>query len=97
METIQFLNYSPKQLQGEITASVKTQLEEFLKIYKPKEPYKHPKKSKNIAKKVEIILSSIYKLIVIAQIIEPFLLYDSHYDIIHFFYYVLYIFVKNHV
>lgn len=38
MEQIQFISYSPKQLQGEITQAVKIQLEEFLKIYKPKEP-----------------------------------------------------------
>lgn len=38
MEQIQFISYSPKQLQCEITQAVKIQLEEFLKIYKPKEP-----------------------------------------------------------
>ena len=38
METIQFLNYSPQKLQGEITASVKNQLEEFLKLYQPQQP-----------------------------------------------------------
>ena len=38
MESIQFISYSPQQLQGEITASVKTQLEDFLKKYQPQQP-----------------------------------------------------------
>lgn len=37
METIQFIQTTPKQLQGEITQAVKTQLEDFLKHYKPKQ------------------------------------------------------------
>lgn len=97
MQQIQFLQTTPQQLQSEINAGVKTILDDFLKNFKPKEPNKHPKKSKNEAKIAKIILSSIHKLIIITQIIEPSLLYDSHYDIIHFFYYVLYILVKNHI
>ncbi|PBJ11521.1 helix-turn-helix domain-containing protein [Flavobacterium sp. ACN6] len=38
MEKIQFIQTTPKELQGEIIASVKTQLEEFLKHYKPTQP-----------------------------------------------------------
>lgn len=38
MEQIQFVSYSPQQLQGEITASVKNQLTDFLKHFTPKQP-----------------------------------------------------------
>lgn len=38
MEAIQFIQYSPEQLQNEIKAGVKVQLDDFLKHYKPKEP-----------------------------------------------------------
>lgn len=38
MEAIQFIQYSPEQLQNEIKAGLKVQLEDFLKHYKPKEP-----------------------------------------------------------
>lgn len=38
METIQFLNVTPEQLQNEITKGVKSQLDEFLKNFKPKQP-----------------------------------------------------------
>lgn len=35
--TLQFIQYSPDQLQKEITEAVKKQLEEFLTHYKPKQ------------------------------------------------------------
>lgn len=38
MSTIQFIQYSPEQLQSEINAGVKLQLEDFLKHFKPKQP-----------------------------------------------------------
>lgn len=36
--TIQFIQYSPEQLQAEISAGVKSQLVEFLKHFTPKQP-----------------------------------------------------------
>lgn len=36
--TIQFVQYSPEQLQAEITAGVKSQLVDFLKHFTPKQP-----------------------------------------------------------
>ena len=37
-KAIQFIQYSPEQLQNDIKAGVKVQLDDFLKHYKPKEP-----------------------------------------------------------
>jgi predicted DNA-binding transcriptional regulator AlpA len=36
--TIQFIQYSPEQLQTEISAGVKSQLVDFLKHFTPKQP-----------------------------------------------------------
>ena len=36
--TIQFIQYTPEQLQSEISNGVKIQLEEFLKHFKPVQP-----------------------------------------------------------
>jgi hypothetical protein len=38
MQTIQFIQYSPQQLQSEINEGVKIQLEEFLKHFAPIQP-----------------------------------------------------------
>lgn len=38
MQTIQFIQYSPEQLQAEISAGVKSQLVDFLKHFTPKQP-----------------------------------------------------------
>ena len=38
METIQFIQVTPEQLQQQISDRIKSQLEEFLKEYKPKQP-----------------------------------------------------------
>jgi hypothetical protein len=59
METIQFLNYSPKQLQGEITESVKAQLEEFLKNYQPQQPKEYLSR-KNVAEMFDVDISTIH-------------------------------------
>ena len=59
METIQFLNYSPKQLQGEITASVTTQLEEFLKNYQPQQPKEYLSR-KNVAEMFGVDISTVH-------------------------------------
>lgn len=36
--TVQFIQYSPEQLQAEISAGVKSQLVDFLKHFTPKQP-----------------------------------------------------------
>ncbi len=36
--TVQFIQYSPEQLQAEISAGVKSQLVDFLKHFAPKQP-----------------------------------------------------------
>lgn len=59
MEQIQFISYSPKQLQGEITQAVKIQLEEFLKIYKPKEPSEYLTR-KNVADMLSVDISTVH-------------------------------------
>jgi hypothetical protein len=41
MATIQFIQYSPEQLQVEISKGIKTQLDEFLKHYKPVVPHEY--------------------------------------------------------
>ncbi len=38
MQTVQFIQTTPQELQNQITEGVKTQLQEFLKLYKPKQP-----------------------------------------------------------
>jgi len=38
MQTIQFIQTTPDELQHQITEGVKTQLTEFLKHYQPKQP-----------------------------------------------------------
>ncbi|MNY61536.1 Helix-turn-helix domain protein [compost metagenome] len=38
MATVQFIQYTPEQLQTEITAGVKVQLDNFLKNFVPKQP-----------------------------------------------------------
>ncbi|KRB54705.1 helix-turn-helix domain-containing protein [Flavobacterium sp. Root186] len=59
METIQFLNYSPKQLQSEIAASVKTQLEEFLQNYQPQQPKEYLSR-KNVAEMFGVDISTVH-------------------------------------
>ena len=38
MSAVQFIQYSPEQLQSEINAGVKRQLDDFLKHFTPKHP-----------------------------------------------------------
>jgi len=38
MQTIQFIQTTPEQLKSEINEGVKNQLQEFLKLYQPKQP-----------------------------------------------------------
>ncbi len=38
MQSIQFIQVSPEQLQSEITKGIKSHLDDFLKNFKPKQP-----------------------------------------------------------
>ena len=38
MQTVQFIQTTPQELQNQITEGVKNQLQEFLKLYTPKQP-----------------------------------------------------------
>ena len=58
MEKIQFIETSPQELQNQITASVKTQLEEFLKIYQPQQPKEYLSR-RNVADMFGIDISSV--------------------------------------
>ena len=59
MEQIQFINYSPQQLQGEITASVKNQLEDFLKKYQPQQPKEYLSRNE-VSKMLGVNLSTLH-------------------------------------
>lgn len=59
MEQIQFINYSPQQLQGEITASVKNQLEDFLKKYQPLQPKEYLSRNE-VSKMLGVNLSTLH-------------------------------------
>ncbi len=82
MEKIQFISYSPQQLQGEITPSVKIQLKKSTKHYKSK----RQRKCKTTAKTVKIIITVIRQFIVINQIVEPSLLHNSNQEISYFYF-----------
>lgn len=59
METIQFLNVTPEQLQNEITKGVKNHLDEFLKHFTPKQPNDYLTR-KEVAKMFSVDLSTLY-------------------------------------
>ena len=59
MEQIQFISYSPQQLQGEITASVKVQLEDFLKKYQPQQHEEYLSRN-DVSKMLGVNLSTLF-------------------------------------
>jgi hypothetical protein len=59
MEQIQFISYSPQQLQGEITASVKNQLEDFLNKYQPQQPKEYLSRNE-VSKMLGVNLSTLH-------------------------------------
>lgn len=87
METIQFLNYSPQQLQGKITTSVKKRLKKQ-NLKRKNNPLK---KSQETVKIIKVILK-IYCYL--AQPIEPYILHNYHQEISNFLYFAKKIFVK---
>jgi hypothetical protein len=56
---VQFIQYSPEQLQSEISAGIKVQLDEFLKLYKPQPPKEYLTRQE-VAKMFDVDLSTIH-------------------------------------
>ena len=56
---IQFIQYTPEQLQSEISKGVKVQLEEFLKHFKPVQPAEYLTRQ-NVAKMFDVDLSTVH-------------------------------------
>jgi hypothetical protein len=59
MQKIQFIQYTPEQLQSEISNGVKVQLEEFLKHFKPVQPAEYLTRQA-VAKMFDVDLSTIH-------------------------------------
>ena len=56
---IQFIQYTPEQLQSEISNGVKIQLEEFLKHFKPIQPAEYLTRQQ-VAKMFDVDLSTVH-------------------------------------
>jgi hypothetical protein len=56
---IQFIQYTPEQLQNEISKGVKIQLEEFLKHFKPVQPAEYLTRQQ-VAKMFDVDLSTVH-------------------------------------
>jgi hypothetical protein len=56
--TVQFISYTPEQLQSEISEGVKVQLQEFLKHFTPKQPNEYLTRSE-VAKMFSIDISTV--------------------------------------
>lgn len=59
MQTIQFIQYTPEQLQSEISNGVKIQLQEFLKHFKPVQPAEYLTRQQ-VAKMFDVDLSTVH-------------------------------------
>jgi hypothetical protein len=59
MKSIQFIGYNPEQLQAELTASVKNQLDDFLKHFKPKLANEYLTRSE-VAKMLSVDISTVH-------------------------------------
>lgn len=57
--TVQFIQYTPEQLQTEISNGVKVQLQEFLKHFKPVQPAEYLTRQ-TVAKMFDVDLSTIH-------------------------------------
>ena len=90
METFQFLNYSQKQLQGEIISSVKKRL----KKQNLKRQNKCFKKGQETVKIINLILKTYCNLEHLSQLMKPNLLHSYHQEILCFLCFVKNIFVK---
>jgi predicted DNA-binding transcriptional regulator AlpA len=59
MQTVQFIQTTPQELQNQITEGVKNQLQEFLKLYQPKQPNEYLTRSE-VAQMFNVDLSTIH-------------------------------------
>ena len=59
MQTVQFIQTTPQELQNQITEGVKNQLQEFLKLYTPKQPNEYLTRSE-VAQMFNVDLSTIH-------------------------------------
>ena len=57
--TVQFIQYTPEQLQTEISNGVKVQLQEFLKHFKPVQPAEYLTRQ-TVAKMFDVDLSTVH-------------------------------------
>ena len=57
--TVQFIQYTPEQLQTEISNGVKVQLQEFLKHFKPVQPAEYLTRQQ-VAKMFDVDLSTVH-------------------------------------
>lgn len=58
-KTIQFIQYTPEQLQSEISQGVKIQLQDFLKHFTPKQPNEYLTR-RQVADMFDVDLSTIH-------------------------------------
>ena len=59
MQTVQFIQTTPQELQTQITEGVKNQLQEFLKLYQPKQPNEYLTRQQ-VAEMFNVDLSTIH-------------------------------------
>lgn len=59
MQTIQFIQTTPQELQHQITEGVKTQLTEFLKHFQPKQPNEYLTRSE-VAQMFNVDISTVH-------------------------------------
>jgi hypothetical protein len=59
MSTIQFIQTTPQELQNQISEGVKSQLENFLKHFQPKQPNEYLTRS-DVAKMFNVDLSTVH-------------------------------------
>ena len=59
MQTVQFIGITPTQLQEEINKGVKSQLDEFLKTFTPKQPHDYLTR-KDVAEMFDVDISTIH-------------------------------------
>lgn len=59
MQQIQFISITPEQLQAEITAGVKRQLDDFLKHFKPIQPTEYLTRQQ-VAKMFDVDISTVH-------------------------------------
>jgi len=59
MQTVQFIQTTPQELQNQITEGVKNQLQEFLKLYQPKQPNEYLTRSE-VAQMFNVDISTVH-------------------------------------